>query len=90
MALGNGRNGTNARRWVAALLVFLVGVLLLLLAVFGPVVWGAGFDAGSLKTPAWGLIVVSVYVLLGVSIPALLSGKSPDQTSDDDKGRGDG
>lgn len=91
----NGRAMPNGRRWLAAILIFLVGVGLLLLAVFGPVLWGATFDAGSLKTPAFGLIVVSVYVLLGVSLPALLSGKEPEnganrRRNDERKDGGDG
>lgn len=79
-----GRGGPGGRRWWAATLVFLVGVGLLLLAVFGPVFWGKDFDAGTLKTPALGLIVASVYVLLGVSIPALLQGRPVKDGEDGD------
>jgi hypothetical protein len=71
----HGRGGTTGRRWGAAVLIFLVGVGFLLLAVFGPVFWGADFDAGTLKTPGLGMIVAAIYVLLGVSLPALLQGK---------------
>lgn len=80
-----GRGGTSGRRWGAAVLIFLVGVGLLLLAVFGPVFWGKDFDAGTLKTPALGLIVAAVYTLLGVSLPALLQGKVPKDGKDGDE-----
>lgn len=82
VSASNGRGSPAWRRFWAALIVFFVGVALLLLAVFGPVIYGETFDGGALKTPAWGMIVVALYVLLGVSIPALLSGRSQDKEDD--------
>lgn len=84
MARDNRRGGTW-RGWVAVL-VFLVGIGLLLLAVFGPVVWGDKFDGGALKTPAWGLIVAGIYVALGVSIPDLLGNRAGKEKGDGDDG----
>lgn len=70
MAGTGKRNGESPgwKRW-SALLFFAAGLALLLLVAFGPLVWGDKFDAAVLKTPALGLMAVSVYVLIGVNLP---------------------
>lgn len=55
----------------AAFVFFGVGLGLLLLYVFGPIVWGPTFQGQILQTPALGLIGVGVVVLVGVNLPAL-------------------
>lgn len=64
-------NGSNQQGRGPALLFFFTGLGLLLLLVFGPIVWGERFDGGILYTPALGLMVVSVYVFVGVWLPSL-------------------
>lgn len=65
-----GGESPGWKRW-SALLFFLAGLALLLLVAFGPLLWGDKFDAAVLKTPALGLMAVSVYVLIGVNLPGV-------------------
>lgn len=64
------------REFAAALLVLLLGAAFILLAAFGKVYWGEAFDSDVLKYPGIGMLVVSLYVLLGVSLPRLLQGQA--------------
>jgi hypothetical protein len=85
------QSGERARRvlreFLAAILWFLTGVAFLLLTAFGQVYWGAAFDGAYLKWIGAGLIIVSVYVVAGVSLPRLLQGHrdvGPRRDDDDD------
>lgn len=74
-----GESGERARRAVrefAAAILFLVfGTLLVLLAAVGPVYLGPSFDGGNLGWLGAGLIIVSVYATLGISLPRLVQGQ---------------
>lgn len=63
------------REFWAAILFFLTGCAFLLLSALGAVYWGPAFDGSTLKFLGGGLVIVSVYVLVGVSLPRLLQGQ---------------
>lgn len=65
------RDGLSPTQKWASTLFFVTGIGFVLLAVFGPILWGADFDAQTLRILGAGLIVVSVYVFVGVNLPAL-------------------
>lgn len=80
--------GERARRVVrefaAALLFFVVGCAFVLLAAVGPVYLGPAFDADRLGWIGAGLVIVSVYVTVGVSLPRLLQGAHDARRREDD------
>lgn len=77
--MASGQSGERARRvlreFLAAILWFLTGVAFLLLTAFGQVYWGPAFDGEYLKWIGAGLIIVSIYVIAGVSLPRLMQGQ---------------
>lgn len=58
------------KRWAAAVF-FTFGVGFVLLAVFGPIFFGAQYDFQTPRVVGLGLIAVAVYVFVGVNLPAL-------------------
>lgn len=78
MAEGQGGDGKRPARWaryqiVGAFVAFVVGVGLFIVQGVDRLLWGVDLDFGALP---WGLTVLSVYVLFGVSLPQLL-GRGP-------------
>lgn len=63
------------REFAAAIIFLLVGLLLVILAAVGPVYLGPSFEGGNLGWLGGGLIIVSVYATLGISLPRLVQGQ---------------
>lgn len=72
------------REFASAIMFFVTGCAFVLIAAVGPVYLGPAFDGGRVGWIGAGLVIVSVYVTVGVSLPRLLQGARDVRRREDD------